>query len=201
MSRLSFRPLVESLAVAAVASGLATPVLAMPIRVDFNFTQLNDYGGVAAGTPFSGSFSFDDASYTPGGIYYDDTVGLPILSLSMNWLGESWTTDNAGLWGLTLDSSGQLDSWAIGGKYIGPSCGTQLFSCIGQISAQSDFVQTSTIGNGVQGGAPEGIARTINNGWSVSPVDVPEPGAWLLVMGGLAALYGVRRRVAVVRSP
>lgn len=180
------------------------------ITVDFSFLQATTYAGSPAGTQVSGSFSFDDSPYqedldkVPAGeiidIYHFE-IGLPTLSLEMDWLGTHWTTSNSSIALLTWGPGRSLEGWIIGG-YLNPAIcgeGRSGMPCNVFPFTEPDFELDGKIGS-IQGtgvipnDAAELTTATAGT-WSVRPdVAVPEPEAMVLFGLGLAALAIAGRR-------
>lgn len=166
-------------------------VQASPIAVDFTVTSQNAYGGFAAGTTGSGSFSFDDSV----GTFYDNTMGVTPSHLTFDWLGSSWDESNVRIFSLTFDAHGVLSGWGIGG--VPGTCG---LNCVDAAVNTTDF--WAYIGEWLPSG---GVALKLSNefglggghiSWNVRSESVPEPATFGMFAIGLlgAGLAGRKRK-------
>lgn len=146
----------------------------------------NDNGSNAPGTYLTG-FSFNPISFTAGSVgLFTANVNVAFPATQKIWAGITFD-DNTGTTGAT---AAQLNNLGVG-LYDPPTIGSsndQFFLT----TAAGSFLSSNPAGSIITGtGNPK-----YNAGWSIT-TSVPEPGSLsLLLVGGLFASCGVRRRLA-----
>lgn len=128
----------------AALLGLCGAASAAPVHVDFAIYQTRSYSGERRGVYF-GTWSFDSSLAKPNAVLEDVVVGMPLDSLSFDWLGERWTAGNARLARIEFDEHGELRSWTIGGSVTSGGCAAVgVLDCVSAPSASPDFTLTAT---------------------------------------------------------
>lgn len=134
-----------------------------------NFSSNAFDGGTLAGQTFSGQFSFNDQSLTAG------TSSLPLLSLTFNLGGQSYTLSQA----LAGTTAAVFDNGALVGVNAVYSAGGQDVELSSGFGAPYAFYQTSASNYGFA---------------DLTFAPVPEPETWALMLGGLGAIGLLARR-------
>lgn len=155
---------------ALAAALLATFPAAQAATQTWNFNGTLD-SGTFSGQSFGGSFSFDDAALTG-----NDLEWLSVVSLSMNFVGTSYSLDNA---------TAPVEVSFFNGGFTGLSynVGTEAdgFTFIPGQYALSDSYVAYTMTTGIGGAG------------SVIYAAVPEPETYAMLLAGLG-LLALRRR-------
>ena len=139
--------------------------------------------------PVTSSFIFDSSLVPDSAGFVEDRTGQLATSIGpFKWGDTVWSTQNAALWSLKFDSLQRLRAFAIGGA---PNGFDSIAPGVDDIAL---FVSFSSYTLGAVPGDRFFLARTLS-----PDVVTPEPGTFLLLGSGLAAL--VMRRRAFRSSP
>jgi hypothetical protein len=173
---------------AGLSLALAAPAHAVLITV--NFTLAVDASSTDlpnAGTSTNGSFTFDSSLIPAGGGSL--SPGPYESSINFTFDGTAWTSANADVYNLQFDSSGNLTAWRLGGA-PGGATNISAFNNADDIL----FTGGTTMSYAKQGNTTRIFAGNLT--WSVDSgtQTAPEPASWLLLVGGILGVAGVRRR-------
>jgi hypothetical protein len=162
------------LAVASVSS-------ADPVTV--RFTVFPDPADPVNLVPLSSSFTFDSSLIPPAAGFVEDRTGQLATEIGpFTWGNTVWTTANASVWFLRFDALHGLRDFALGGAPGGFD---------GSMFGVDDVAIRVPFSSYTLGAVP---AERFFNGRTVSPdVVTPEPGTFLLLASGIAALAARRR--------
>lgn len=147
-------------------------------------------GGVGSQSPTGSNpaFLFEHMPYqNPGGIF---TISLTGLTASTEYEFVGYAADPAASAGATWAvTAGTLDS----GTTVNDGSSIDVTTGVGK--AYSDFFVTTTSGGDLtvtDTGNP-GTAITVLDGFQLELAAVPEPGPWMLMLGGLGMLFAYRQ--------
>jgi hypothetical protein len=162
-----------------VAAWLACAAAQAP-AADFSFAGVTDSGSLL-GSPFSGSFSYDMPAAG-----FDGSAVLSAFSLS--FAGQAYTLASAEAGSTPL-------AWFTAGSFVGvdyqsgaaadPTVRPQVSLVAGFTQFSEASLAYSTSGAGVEGFGSYTVTAA---------APVPEPGGWLLMLGGLTAAGTIGRR-------